>query len=482
MRPANVLRFKTTRSEYRLYWFLVVQFVCQAALMMERLGGIRTLLRAVAFASSLIMLALLTEKPSRPHPAKLIALAFLTFMGMGLVHPNANHLSGIAHWLLNIAIWAPLFWIGRTTVTARTLGNLLLLLWFFHLGSSLIGVLQVYYPDRFAPSAQFVREMLGTSADGLLINRADGKQVWRPFGLSDTPGGAAVSGSFAAVVGIFILLAKPGFGVRLLAVGGILAGFFCLYTCEIRSIMVTTVVGSVVLVALQFYQGKVTRSAAAILFLPLIFALALSWTRSIGDERLGRRLHALTEESASETYYKSRGFFVTMTITDELPKYPLGAGLGRYGMMYRYFGDKRSRDSTAMFVEVQITAWLYDGGVPLVVLGYGALFVASFATLRIAVSRRVSGVIADYATVITALNAGWIAASFNNALFEGPSGMIFWLLNGAVFAAASLAPPRAPHFVGQRTDRLSKQPSSVTQDAICSDASAVGISRPPLSS
>ncbi|MBA4018737.1 MAG: hypothetical protein C0483_16340 [Pirellula sp.] len=435
---ATPTRARTERAEFHLYLFLLVQFACQSALMAERFAGNgRTALRVTAFASSLLMLILIPGRSAHAHPARLSALATLALMSLGLLHPTANHLSGIAHWVLNIAIWAPLFWIGRVSISSRTLGNTLLLLWLFNLAGSLVGVLQVYYPERFAPSAEFVRSISGTSADGLLIERADGKQVWRPFGLSDTPGGAAISGSFTVLMGAFLVLSKSGTALRMLAAAGIFAGGFCLYVCELRSLMVVTVVGVIVLIVLQLLQGRVTRTLAALLMLPIFVFVAFAWTRSVGTERIENRMRTLAEDSMATVYYKNRGHFVTYTITDELPKYPLGAGLGRYGMMYRYFGDKRSSNSSAMYVEVQITAWLYDGGLPLVLLAYFALVMAGYTTFRIAVSKRVSPLIADYASVITALNAGWIAATFSSALFEGPTGMVFWLLNGAVYSAAS---------------------------------------------
>lgn len=431
-------RSRSERGEFQLYVFLLVQFACQTALMIERFAGNgRTALRVTAFVSSLLMLALIPGRSVQTHPARLSGLGAIALMGMGLLHPNANILSGIAHWVLNIAIWAPLFWIGRLSVSSRTLGNIFMLLWLFNMVSSAVGVLQVYYPERFAPSAEFVRSMLGASADGLLIERADGKQVWRPFGLSDTPGSAAISGSFTVVGGAFILLSKSGAAFRLLAAAGVFAGGFCLYVCELRSLMVVTVVGITVLIALQLIQGRVTRTLAAVLLLPVIVFIAFVWTRSVGTERIENRMRTLAEDSMATVYYKNRGHFVTYTITDELPKYPLGAGLGRHGMMYRYFGDKRAAQSSAMYVEVQITAWLYDGGLPLVLLAYFSLFAAAYATFRIAISKRISPFIADYASVVTALNAGWVAATFSSAIFEGPTGIVFWLLNGAVYSAAS---------------------------------------------
>ncbi|MBN8625603.1 MAG: hypothetical protein J0M17_08950, partial [Planctomycetes bacterium] len=218
------------------------------------------------------MLLLLPGRTIKPHPASRLGIAAIAGIGLGLLHPYTNTLAGIAQWCLNAAIWAPLFWIGRIKLSPRTLWNAVIMLWAFHTISSVVGVLQVYYPERFSPSAEFVRTLMGQFADGLLITLDDGKQVWRPFGLSDTPGGAATSGSFAVIAGLVLFLSKPHWCVRFLSVFGVFTGIFCIYICEVRSIMAITVLGTCVMILLQVLQKRISRAAASPLCSTLIAA------------------------------------------------------------------------------------------------------------------------------------------------------------------------------------------------------------------
>lgn len=403
--------------------------------MVEALGGIRTLLRIAAFASSLGMLAVIPIQGTPGHPARKTAIVALGVMLIGLLHPTASVFAGMAHWFLNVAVWAPLFWAARVVCTARTMRNLLILLWLFNLTGAVVGVLQVYFPERFSPSTEFVRNLLGVFADGLLIERSDGKQIWRPFGLSDSPGGAAVSGSFAVVAGVFLMTFRTKWYIRYLAVVGIGVGVFCIYVCGVRFAMVTTALGVLVLLLIQTVQGRLTRAASLLIVIPVVTAGAIGWTQSISGDRVTERVNSLGEGSASTIYYKNRGKFIEQSLLEELPKYPLGAGMGRYGMMVKYFGDKRST-LPPLWAEVQLTGWLYDGGLPLVLLAYGAVFGTFFVTLRIAVSRKFPAELSDFAAVITALNVGWIAASFNFPFFHSQTGILFWMLNAVLFSAA----------------------------------------------
>lgn len=402
--------------------------------MVESIGGLRMYLRAAAFLSSLGMLFLLRPMPGPRHPARQVAIAFLVVLGLGILQPEAMLLAGFAHWWLNLAIWAPLFWVSRVVVTHRTLSNIFVLLWAFNLLSSVVGVLQVYFPERFAPSGEFVRNLLGPMADGLLIELSDGRQVFRPFGLSDSPGGAASAGSFAVLAGV-LLLSKPRFYIRAIALLGIAIGTFCLYICEVRSLMIFTAIGVIVFVVIQFLQGRVTRVVAGLTLIPVIVACVFAWSTTIGGQRVAKRINTLSEASFGTVYYANRGRFLEHSLTEETLRYPVGAGLGRHGMMYSYFGDKRKLDARPLWAEIQLTAWLYDGGILLVCLGYFAILCTTFYSFKAALRRDRCQHFSDAAAIIAALNVSWLAITFNYSLFVGQGGMLFWLLNAALFAA-----------------------------------------------
>ena len=66
-----------------------------------------------------------------------------------------------------------------------------------------------------------------------------------------------------------------------------------------------------------------------------------------------------------------------------LVEHPLGAGLGRWGMMRRYFGNENNLDSPAIWAEVQFAAWVLDGGIVLLSLYLIALIVAIQRLVRL---------------------------------------------------------------------------------------------------
>ena len=183
-----------------LYAFVLLQFVCQMALIAP-LGSSRVAFRATAFTSSLVMLVLVPAG-GRPYPARPLVAALIVITALGLFHPDLNTMSaGLAQVALSTAVWAPLLWTTRIGLDMGGLRTLILLLWGFNTLSSIVGVLQVYDPNRFAPDPRFVQELYGTYADALKIKIASGETVWRPMGLTDSPGGATVSGQFAFLTG-----------------------------------------------------------------------------------------------------------------------------------------------------------------------------------------------------------------------------------------------------------------------------------------
>ena len=89
--------------------------------------------------------------------------------------------------------------------------------------------------------------------------------------------------------------------------------------------------------------------------LPLAAAslIAFAFAIAIGGDAVTGRLSTLIEDNPTKVYYSNRGFFIEHTFVDMLPQYPLGAGLGRYGMMRTYFGSWLDSGSKPIWVEVQ---------------------------------------------------------------------------------------------------------------------------------
>ena len=61
------------------------------------------------------------------------------------------------------------------------------------------------------------------------------------------------------------------------------------------------------------------------------------------------------------------------TVGELLSEFPLGAGVGRWGMMNVYFGNPAAFRAAPIYVEIQLTGWLIDGGIPMWLLYGGAV-------------------------------------------------------------------------------------------------------------
>jgi hypothetical protein len=102
-------------------------------------------------------------------------------------------------------------------------------------------------------------------------------------------------------------------------------------------------------------------------------------------------------------------------------------------MMDYYFGDRSATRPEQIWVEIQWTGWLLDGGVPLILVYSVAVGLALFSAWRLA-SGRVADALARWAALVLAYDVAAAAVTFNYPLFIGQGGMEFWLLNGVLFA------------------------------------------------
>jgi hypothetical protein len=169
-----------------------------------------------------------------------------------------------------------------------------------------------------------------------------------------------------------------------------------------------------------------------------IAVLGLAAAVSLGGDGVTNRLSTLVDDNPATVYYTNRGFFLQDTLENLIPKYPLGAGLGRWGMVAYYFGGGGVGAPPSLYAEIQWTAWLYDGGVALMIVYPLAIVVALALCLRIAAQKDLSEPeLRKWAAVLFGYGVGAVAVTFNSPLFESTAGVDFWILNAAVFAAAS---------------------------------------------
>jgi hypothetical protein len=222
-------------------------------------------------------------------------------------------------------------------------------------------------------------------------------------------------------------------------------GLFCINLSQVRSILVLAGIIAVTLVVVLLAARRYAAAARVGVVVPAVFAGALIWAVAVGGEETLKRFETLFESSPDEIYYKSRGIFLEETIYEKIPEYPFGAGLGRWGMVMNYFGDPTNPLSSPIWVEIQWTGWVLDGGVPLVLAYVAALGLAVWTSFRVALHHR-DRWLAGWAMLIVAYDVGAIAVTFNSTPFIGQGGLEFWLLNATLFAAArgTRGPARKP--------------------------------------
>lgn len=419
--------------------FLGLQFACQVLLLIQGLGGLRAGFRIAAFGCSLALLLLPGRGPL--HPAAVAIRWVLAILGLSVLHPTTNNLvAGLAQVALNLAIVGPLFWVPRLRIDGKLLRRVMVLLFLFNAASAVVGVLQVYFPGSFEPAVSAAIADREDYVRSLQLTLASGERVFRPMGLTDVPGGAASAGFFVVLLGSGFLLASRRVLAILASVGLMFLGVFCLYLSQVRATMVVLAIALVVLAGMLALGGQVGRLLRLSAVVGLCAMLGLGWAISVGGDAAMKKWSKLFEDDAASVYYSNRGRFLEHTVQEVLPEFPLGAGLGRWGMIYSYFGNDDDPESSYLWAEIQWTAWLYDGGVPLTLAYVAAILLALWWAFR--VSRDPLARKSDlwlWASIIFAYDVGSLALTFSYPLFIGQSGLEFWVLNAVLFNAFATA-------------------------------------------
>lgn len=431
-------RVQRLRPVTWIFSFVLIEIVCQLALLSSAIGPFRQVARSLAFGASLLWLVVLFRR-TQQHPAVKAVVFVLVILAMELVfHPNTNSLkAGVAQLVMYTAILAPVIWATSLAIDGATFRKLVLLVWSFQVISSALGVLQVYFPGRFQPNLSTAVSALGkTYMRGLEIETAKGQRVFRPMGLTDLPGGAAVAGVYAGLFGIGFLLSERKAALRWLAGGGVLAGLTCIYLSQVRVYVIMFALCALVICGVLVLRRDTKRVTAILLLMPLVIGVSFVWAFTVGGKSMLDRLQTLVKDDPGKVYYKNRGLYLEHTAQEMAPKYYLGAGLGRWGMMNSYFGNTSDDPERGrIWVEVQWTGWLLDGGIPLMIGYAAALGVAIWTTFRIA-RLRGAGPIWLWGAIVLAYDVGILAMTFGSIPFIGQQGMEFWMLNAALFAAA----------------------------------------------
>ncbi|MFL5348761.1 MAG: hypothetical protein ACJ8AT_28530 [Hyalangium sp.] len=430
--------------------FLCLQIVCQLALLVEAISAIRVVVRILMFGVSLALLVLVPGRRLR-HPATPFLIASMSITALNMFNPGTNSvLAGAAQLGIQLAILGPLFWVTRLRIDAATFRRTLALLFLFNAANAATGVLQVYFPGRFQPALSTAIGNMGEEyTNSLQFETATGERVFRPFGLTDAPGGAATGAFYAVLLGAGFLISSRGGLVRALSVGGIFLGVVSLYLCQVRAIALMLLVCLLAIAAVLALSGRLLRLTKLLAVVGGLAVLGIGWATSVGGDAAMARWNSLVEKDAADVYYNNRGYFLEGTLNYFVPEYPLGAGLGRYGMANAYFGDNSDPSRSSLWAEIQWTAWVFDGGVLVLLLYPLALLATALWTFRLALRREELGELWLWGTLIFAYDLGAIALTFSYPFFMSQAGMEFWLLNaalfGAFFHAARQAPRPQPH-------------------------------------
>jgi hypothetical protein len=313
-----------------------------------------------------------------------------------------------------------------------------MILWGFHVLSASLGVMQVYRPGTFQPPVSAVVESKGKGyIESLKITTASGQRVFRPMGLTDVPGGASISGLYAVLLGVGFFLTRRTPGMMALALGSIGVGVACLYLSQVRALVVMTGISLVAVGAILVWRRDVRRLSTLVFGVALMITIGFLAARNLAGAEASNRMRTLVRARPSQVYYENRGRFLEDAIFKTLPQAPFGEGLGHWGMTASYFGG--GTPTKNVWVEIMWAGWIVDGGAPLVLAYLLALVLTLWATWRIARARPPSAEAHDlpfWAAIVLAYSVGATALTFSYPIFVAQSGMEFWLLNAALFAAA----------------------------------------------
>jgi hypothetical protein len=279
------------------------------------------------------------------------------------------------------------------------------------------------------------------------FQNAYGESVFRPMGLTDTPGGAAAAGFYAVLFAAAFFLLDQRRWMQIISTGAMLVGMVAIYLSQVRVMLVMEMVCMLTFLTLMSWRAARVSNpllgrrigSKRLAYLTGLMALAavggFAWAVGVGGTAITDRVNSLTAENPTQVYQKNRGLFLAYTLEEVLPEYPLGAGPGRWGMMSYYFGDPRNTERPTLWSEIQWTGWLYDGGVPLALAYLLALVLAFRAAYQIALNRR-SVELGTFAGLVFAYDVGVLASTFDSNFFIGGGGLDFWMLNAMLFNAA----------------------------------------------
>ena len=420
--------------------FILVQFLSPAILMLPGMQVLRMPVRILPYAASVAMFILLFQRrDSRNNliikaPGSGWLVLVFGLLCLSLFHPNTILKSGIAQLGFQLTILCPIIWTMFARVTVRRLQRILWLCLLCNALSALVGALQVLWPTFFLP-AEFNLNFSDSYLGSLAYEGTDGRTIVRPPGLTDIPGGAAGGAVYASFLALFFATeSKQSRFLRYILLLITLLSFFTLYLTQVRSKFLIVVGSAAVLAFLRIRNGEGTKSLGGLFLFFTAVAMSFFLAVKVGGNQVSTRYLDLAETGLLESYLKNRGHFLDYTFNHVFWEYPFGSGLGRWGMMNSYFGSGTHVPS--LWAEIQLTGWLYDGGILMLVL-YGTALVSCLVTMYRLSMWNEDRDFMSLARGICCLNIITIVSILSGPSFNGQNGMMFWCLYGLLVSTTN---------------------------------------------
>jgi hypothetical protein len=422
-----------------LEMLVLAQWLSSGLLLVPGAQGFRTLIRALPYVLSIGLLLMHLGRrgfrPSFPRWSRLL-LAALFILVVGLFHPQTNLPAGVAQILLQLSIAGPAFWAASEMRSGARLNRLIWLLFIGAAVNAAVGILQVYFPGTFMPPefSSVALAMNPEAVSSLTYIGADGREIIRPPGLSDYPGGASVAAMMTGLLGIALASQRSlsmTKRVALLLLSAV--GIATLFLTQVRSLLLMMVASLALLALLLLRQRRLSEASSIVGFAVAMLAVSFLWATAVGGESVSARFKELFETGPVAAYQQHRGGFVTTTLRELLTEYPLGAGVGRWGMMNVHFGERQG--SAPIHVEIQMTGWLLDGGVLMWLVYGGAILLAMRFVYRTA-ARSANRELAFCAAIVFCICFMVVGQSMAGPSFNTVLGLQFWLLVSGVYGVA----------------------------------------------
>lgn len=426
-----------TRSETSRWGFLelfvILQVLAPAILFIPGTQPLRVPIRLLPFALSIagLVFVLRAKHDPRPHPVWLMLVSIIVYLSLMVLHPQTNSLmAGLAQVGLYASVMAPVLWVPYLVRDERQVLRVLAIVLVCNGINAGVGVLQVIDPDRFLPAEY--SSVVEAQGGPLGYVTDDGKQVIRPPGLSDSPGAVCGPATTAALLGFVALTLRLPWPIKL--VGGTFAalGVAAIFLSHVRTNIL--ILGGMVIAYLLVLvvQRQTARAVVAASVAAGLSIAAFTLAVALGGSAVVDRFSTLVGADPVTVYYSSgRGYMLQYDTAKYLADHPLGAGLGRWGMMRYYFGDADNPRSPPLWAEVQWPAWALDGGWVLLLLYQLAVVREVWYEWSIS-RRRNPPALAGLAGIILAANLGTVALIFSYTPFVAQIGLMYWFLAGVL--------------------------------------------------